>query len=518
VDFDFYSPFVAAAIVTEDGSRFPLWTNAQAQARDRQGTVLGTTESLAYLQDISVELQLGFLPIITATLAPPFHDLWTFLSSPLMNWGVTRLEVQFGYTGGAPSGAVLSPVWSGILLKPDVSIGEDASITLNAQGVGYSMARQQSGRTFNNKTRAEIISEVVKGPRPVGVANASLATVLSLGQPQIRRLSPNFDAVRLERNRAGSSTVASAARVTGKISELIGKEIRGGIGASAYSLMFEETISTSQGFQSDWLFVWNMVRQARCTMLVQGDELRIFPTGLWRSQPPKRTLYLYNYPQGRVGPISKSLPILTVSSPTMAVYLPGSVRGMVQRDVDSRSREPVQGSHNDSTVKPDRTSEDSTQPQNSTEYPGVNELGDGGGYAPGSPLDSEARAQAQAEFEAETSGMGIRLEVTTLLDPEVIPGDVLTVKGISKYHDTNYGVLKAVYSGGLSGSEMSVELVSNVSRLASQVLSQDLTPFGSSNTHTPPEGEALDTKDSGPAQDPELSAAELEAQRRGGVL
>ena len=78
-------------------------------------------------------------------------------------------------------------------------------------------------------------------------------------------------------------------------------------------------------------------------------------------------------------------------------------------------------------------------------------------------------AQAKSEYAAASFGMGIHLNIEPLADPDLFPGDVITVKGIGSRLAGNYAVFKQTFTLGSSGSSMSLEVVSNASALANQV-------------------------------------------------
>ena len=148
--YDFYSPFMSAAIITGGGSRIPLFTGISSSEQETldlytkgvDGT--GGLTSIPWLSSLTIELNLSYLPKINAVLTPPFREGQQFLASSLVEWGVTKIQVQFGYTAGI-SGAspVLSPVYEALLLKPEIQIGPDIVISLYGHGVASYSATVQ---------------------------------------------------------------------------------------------------------------------------------------------------------------------------------------------------------------------------------------------------------------------------------------------------------------------------------------------------------------------------------------
>lgn len=471
--FDFYSPFASATIVTEDGIRVPLWTGPQALQSDiALSTPAGQrVYSVPWLQELSVEMQMAHVPIIRATLTPPYNEAMAFLDSPLIEWARSILEVQFGYAGGAPEGPVLSPIYTGVILKPDVQIGADVTITLNAQGVGgFGMSHSTSGGDDLEGTRIKIIEDLVKGPkgnRPIEVdtTEVELAADLTRVRNSILRVQG-----------AASSALAGLFGFQGEAPEVPE--------TNEYQALFEETVVQAQGYVTDWFMVWRLVRECRCTMALIGNTLKIFPVNSIYAKKPSRTFALFHFPGGVVGPVNGVFPILSASSPTMAVYLPAGVKGLVLNGIDSNTRQILQGQINDETERLTRVGDGIAALPESENNPGVDETtGDGGQSMPGDPTDNAAVAQAKAEFQALANNMGVNMTWESLGDPLMVPGEVAALRGLGRRLDGNYGVLKTTHTIGASGYTMSLEGVSNIMKVA-EVFSyeSDLLPLGEVNT------------------------------------
>lgn len=426
--YDFYSPFMSAVIVTPTGERFPLAMNTKDGALTDAGRLSQSKlgfPSLSYLEQLTIEMTLGYIPKITATFTPPMAEGMKFIDSELSEWGLSHIEVQFGYASGTPSGPVLSPPFTGLLLKPDVQIGADINITLNAQGVaGYSMSRTERNKGWNNATREQIIKDLVAGPDPTNAR-------------QIR-----VDVSQVER----------------------------GSDKQAYEWLCQQRISLSAGGRTDWMLVWQLVREAGCWMTSVGDNLRIFPRADAISARPVCALRFFDFKDGRVGPGAGVFPIISATSPTSAVFLPGALRGLVARSIDSKAQSVSEVRVDDKTDPIARTGTGAGMLLPSKTNPGVAvETGDGTSYIPVQPGAQDALQLAKAEYESFAMNMGIHLQVETLGIPDLLPGQTVEVAGLGKRFSMNYGIMKITHTLGSNGYTSSLELVSNVGRMFEQI-------------------------------------------------
>lgn len=414
--FDFYNPFMAAAIVNSQGKRVPLWTNAK-NAQGKASTAGGDAidlelsnglVSLPFLQDLRVTTNLGEYPIIKAVLTPPYREAIAFLDSKLVEWGTSTLEVQLGYIYGTQGLVFQSPVYKGVLLKPDIKIGPQTTITLNAQGVGaFSMARQESGRQLSNIARLDVVQEILN-------ANQVGDQKIALDNESIRKLD-----------------------------------------SRTRKLLLEEKINFSQGYKTDLQAIWDVIKEAEAWPVFIEGKLVIVARGRLNSKP-KFVLSLYDFEDGLVGPDVGVFPILNASSPTMAVYLPSSQFGFLYKGINSST-----SSVDESEVSDDGQASTGAGVANST---GLNR--DAGRPAYLADINNpRAAAQAKQEYERTRTGMGINLDLDTLGNPNLLPGDVVNVRGLGsrisgpKYG--NYGVFSVTHVFNNSGFMTSINCVSN---------------------------------------------------------
>jgi len=472
--FDFSNPFISAAIVYKN-DRFPLWMRLPKERLANLGHGLRNTRALAFVQEISIEIQLAHLPIIQVQLTPPYRDAINFLDSELMEWGNSVLEVQFGYISNTSGTAVLSAVYSGILLKPEVSLGSDVTITLNAQGVGgFSAVRQSGSRTFVNATREDMIRAVAEGRTAEAKTERGQSFAPNTGEAQIWVKTANdldgskkkVDALlNLDPSRLGigdfdiaidalikAKAKAKSSRVQRAIAErenqlrarrtdvlTTGKTTIGATkprdiivdtsdvtkeaDAEAYRLLKEERLDgVTQGGQTDWTFIWKMASEAQCFLLWDVDRkrtgqesrkniLHIFPRNKALVGDTKRTFRLYDYPRGVLGPAASTFPILSASSPNMHIYLSASSRGLFMSDVNSETGEIDRVLIGDDDAQVGRTHEGGGTPVDAPNYPST-DPNTGDGATKFPGSPVDGSAVAQAKAEFASKSFSMGINLT----------------------------------------------------------------------------------------------------------
>jgi len=501
---DFYSPFMSAVIVNgEDGARYPLWTDLEGISGFQAGlagSVSGrqavdsdeyTPRALAYVTDITVELDLGLIPRITVQLSPPLEEAQRILNSRVIEWAQSTIEVELGYTSGGE--VVLGGPFVGLIQQPQVTLGAQASITIEAQGVGgFDIDRRKSTTTLEG-TRQDIITRILRGPNPkrprrVEVDDSPVRNAL-YNQPVPQTFLNTSESVL---KAFGQGTTAD--NVTGTLQPLANRN------SPYWRRYFNEVIQVSQGGVSDWVMIWRLVREARCMMRLEENKLVAFPVATWLTDAPRRALRFFHYPSSDVSPVNGVLPIINASSNMPEIYLPNAIWGYRASDISSKKGTEVTEIRGDSETKTARTDDgDTTRPLDEHDSGPDEDSGDGLDAWSGSPEDPETQARVDSAYEAMSSKLGLQMEIETLMDPDVSPGTVVSIDGISARHDGNYAVLSVVYNIGSGGATMTLTVISNIGQLASRgasgpTVDNSENSFGTSGFDT----ERATTRPSGP--------------------
>lgn len=421
IKHDFTNPIVSCAIVSKDGSeRVPLWTNTQINLSGEATLLRDNTLSLAVVQELIVELDLGYIPVLTATLVLPQAEAIAFLNSNVIVWGRSRLVCQIGYAMGDE--VFLSDPYEGILMEPDIQTGVQTTINLVGQGTkGFDATRRGKGTQLQG-TREAVIRTILLGP----------------DQDNPRGVPVDFS------------------------------EVEAVPDSLAFKLMFEEKITLAAGWVTDWHIVMRLVKEARCYMFYEGVELRIFPIDTRFTAKPKFKFSLFPPPSlvtnadgesfAGIGPASKVYPILNFSSPSKGVYFPNIVRGMVIKGVKDDTGEPYtevvnSDSDNEGGEAEARVgNEDAGVPEGDDDHPkGDDKTGDGlDPHHADQPTDTE-KDRARAEVKAGNTLIGVQVEIESLGVPEILPGDVFRLEGLGIRWDQNYAVQQVTHRLGTGG-------------------------------------------------------------------
>ncbi len=437
IAYDFYSPFMSAGITDATGTRYPLWTNLTGisavpdtmRSDDPFGLV-----SMPFLSELQVDIGVGYVTNIRATFAPPFQDARKFINSELIEWGVSIIDCTFGYSAGTPNGpVVLSPAYTGVIQKPDISIAMDVSISLQTKGAvpQFSMIRQEHGRVLNGVTRMSAIQTIVAGPDPSNPRNVTV----------------DFSGV--------------------------------GSGTDAYQRLTTDMINLSQGNHTDNFQVQLLLQDCQCQSYMVGGQTASAPSVLYvfdmntaMNQPPLYTFNYFDLPN-IVGPIDGIFPILNIDSPSMVGFLPGWDKGHVAKGITSEDRmiqppmvvnaraSQPSGNATFTTVTTQPVG-GGNHPGNSANNPGLNPNDGGGGVlAPLDPNDPRFLARLKAKVQTGGQNSGLPLEIETLGVPDIVPGAVITINGIGRKFDGNYGVWGVTHYVGANGYRTRLSLRSN---------------------------------------------------------
>ena len=487
-DYDFYSPFFSAAIVTSDGVRVPLWTNVAGGVATEAAKAFSTPEnklvhnglvSFPFLESLTIEMGLGYFARMSAVLTPPFQDARKFLDSTLVENGKATLEAVIGYSAGTTSGPVLSAPFQALILEPDISIGMDSTVTLNAFGVaGYDASVTQASRSFSNRTRRAILEFMAGGEGAESITDPK-PELPPLKTATVPRFGVVFEIPPEVKVNTGPKQQTVRRNLYIDFSEIVP-------GSDADSALNRE-VTVAQGWKTDWMFMLQIAQEAGCwiTMGVRKENeketnyVKVIAIETHLAEAPKYNLRLFDYVQGRLGPgyqtnngtpgqefAEGDFPILGVSTQSKQVWLPGSTKALVAHGVDSRTGDTVNHVWTDANAGPTKaTGGGGALPKPDGNNSAVDSKGRGGAPAPGADVNKPTTVEVAKSRFATDFSMGIALRVLTLGIPDIFPGNTVAVRGVGNRFDFNYGVFTVRHLLGPSGFTTELELVSNTSAL-----------------------------------------------------
>lgn len=466
-NYDFSSPFFSAWIVTQPGTpsekRYALWTNGDQsdpnsiEPYELTGlTATGdetslTLSSLAYLSSMTVSMSLGKIPQIEITMTPPLDEARKIVDSTIIEYAVSAIEVEFGYSTGL-DGRVVSPRFQGIMQPPNVSFGTDVSITLKGQGTaGYYLGATSSAKTSPKQSRLKHIQDLVKD------------------LPQVQ-----FD--------LGKCQISDAAKKR---------------------LQEEEVVLANSG-KSYLHLIFLLAQQVGCWVQMSDKDdgfsyIILVSQNVLTKNPPIAVLALFDFPYGsEIGtPVGARgvFPIMSVSVQEQAGLFLGPWSKMLRApSVDPTTLEDKP----DTEAKPgDKTSVSGPKGKDQI---GVKNESDSVSAVVFQPpengsSDKQTDLETTVDMLSNTNSIGLQLEVETLGIPDAVPAQIFQVQGLGERLNGYYTLFEITHSISSSGYTSSLKLVQN-SRLMTQALNgvtgdarqptaDETAPPTSSNIDTP---------------------------------
>jgi len=391
----------------QKGETIELWVQSE------QRSALSDFRALAFVSQVTVEHRFGDNVKLAMVLTPPFEDGLDLLQSELVRHGVGRLEVEFGYSTGTSSGggatAFSQLTFSGMLQKPDVAMGSDITITLNALGVGYQMnvVGGTEEKSFpKNTTWAEAVEITLKKYVLEGNGGPGL---------KIDRLYadiPSKDKDRITGDAFFREPAATAEHTKVDAPAPVGV--------------------ITKGPRNDWWFVRETIEQFGFDLIMHGNEIRIigktkyFSTQMGDDKATRKKFLL----RGAVDPTKNMFPILNFSAEGDGPWLSPGVGKLLMFDWSEKKNDDLD------SYSADATTVASGKGKEDGDVGRIVDVGDEDIQAqanfPGNVDDPDDRARAAANWKDMQMRDGINGEFTTIGIPGLRPGEAVDVSGFEK--------------------------------------------------------------------------------------
>jgi len=412
----------------QSGRVVELWT-------EPQNSRLTELNALAFVSQLTVEHIMGDNVKLALVLTPPFEDGLALLQSELVRFGVGRLEVEFGYSTGSSTGggatAFTQLPFSGFLQKPDVSIGNDIVITLNAHGVGYQM-NVIGGTEAKNFPPGTTWAESVEMTLKKYVMEDGGAKSLSID------------------NLYADIPADKKNRVTG---ERFFREPTATAKGKKPDAPAPEGVIT-KGPRNDWWFVRETIEDFGYDLIIYGNEIRIiektqyFATQLGTDKSQRKQFLL----RGNVDPTRNMFPILNFSSASEGAWLSPGVGKLLMHDWkdDKSADDPSSYEAHAGTVESAKGAEGDVgkhvDVDNESDKTNTGEVVQAAGNFPGDSSNDEDIAKAAAHWKDMQMRDGIVGDFTTIGIPGLRPGEAVQVSGFEKF-GKGADIEKALFNG-----------------------------------------------------------------------
>ena len=422
-----------------DGRTVELWTEPQQ-------TTLTDLNALAFVSQLTVDYTFGETVKLAMVLTPPYEDALALLQSELIRFGVGRLEVEFGYTTGTSTGGGATQrsmlPFSGFLQKPDVSIGKDITITLNALGVGYQLnvVGGTESRTFpNGTTWAEAVRQTLQ------------KYVMEDGNANNLDLSNLYSDISDEQKEVDEFFSVPAVNI-----KHVKLDAPAPIGV------------ITKGPRNDWWFVRETIENFGFDMVMVGNEIRVISkTSYFESQyggdVSNRKHFVL---RGSVDPTKNMFPILSFASSQTGPWLVPGIGKMVMHDwpeikgVDVPEVNETHAGTEASGAGAEGKVGQVVETGELIDSVASGEVIQAGANFPGSPENPEDRRKAAAAWKDMQMDNGITGEFTTIGVPGLKPGEAVQVSGFEKFGSVDpedalfngvYGIQSVRHQIGIGG-------------------------------------------------------------------
>jgi hypothetical protein len=377
-----------------------IFMSARIYSRiDNRTYDLWTPNSGVALQSISVEVVQGQNNTIQISLAMPYDLGIEYLESTLFAMDNVLL-VQFGY----PESGFYSAWYAGLIQKPDVTLGDTVEISLTGLGAG----------------------------------------ALAMGRSSSKSYKGTLQSIVLE------------------MSQRMGWEVdwKPSLGAEEV-----EILELNQNGESFWTCLVNLLNKYKRAFHFYSQDngrnvLAVYPQLYSLSLPPSRSFVKWGVPNRALN----EYPLISFSTSQQVMILPGSDRTLsawLDMDGNVQSYEAKSGetlstlADGEAVAAPDTPKDQihpetgnkisiSMQPDETGATTQVSPPGTGFGV-PNSTLEQLAKnsiPKVTESFQASCSTIGI---------PNLLPGELVQIKGCSRYFDGAYTVTKVTHQVSESG-------------------------------------------------------------------
>jgi hypothetical protein len=413
-----------------------LWVGDQDNEEGRESEF----PALAFVSQVNIEILLGDNAKLQVVLTPPFEEGLQLLQSDLVRFGTGRLEVEIGYSTGTPEGGASqfrTLPFFGLLQKPDVSIGADVTITLNALGVGYALTTVggSKGKSYpSSYSPARVVQEVFRKYVDGKFSGLDISDLYDNVPTELQGTDPFFQKV-IDHTREAFPKTKNVA---------------------------EKAQRVMQGPRNDWWFIKEVIENYGFDLFIQGNKVYVVKktdwlnrkTGFGEKSAPRKHFML----KGNVDPNINLFPILSFQTPTSGVWLENGIGCQVASDLKEDKSGTSTACASAKTTTITQVKEQGGVDPDSPGY--TAEAGETSKNVPVNPNSPEGREKVAGQWRNSMMTGGIQGEISTIGVPGLRPGEVVDVSGFEyRLQPSNqkvlfngtYGIINVRHSIGVGG-------------------------------------------------------------------
>jgi len=458
-----------------------LWIDTVGDDVDWKGQRSELTDlnfAMSFVSQIDVTMKMGEISQIALVLTPTFEEGLAILDSDIIFLASGRLEVEMRYTTGTQDGRGLANrvfPFSGFLQKPDIQVGSDITITLNALGNGYplTVAGGTDTESFGpDKSVANVVEDILK-KYVIEDGNAKSMDLSNLYSRLRPAITQDLKAADASLTGAIDKTDPKTGDPFFRVPPIVQGQTLTREGAKTKPDAPEGQVSLLRGPRNDWWLVKSVLDDYGYELIFEGDKAYVvdkaeYLADAFTRDPTKRKKFLL---RGNVDPERRMYPVLNFSSSTTGAWVQPGLGRTVAQDVDEKKKEPVR-----QTAEPSNTDAGAKSKSLITFDPDNTDWGflqDAAKNIPGpvNPLDDGFRAKLRSEWKQSLMDSGIQCQVESIGVPDLKPGDVVDISGFGRRNRKKdekvlfngpYGVLEVTHSVGVGGWSTSFVGVMNL--------------------------------------------------------
>ncbi len=406
---DIRGKVMAAKIFSPDKN---AWADLSVKPGSDQNAI-----HIPYLSEIAIKEQISGFGEAKLTLTPPtYKESLELLESPFLFIGNT-VGVRFGYTSGGTS--FISP-WTWYLsLLPEISFGDEFSITIPTTSFGFFPSMLQSKNVWNSGLQD---SDGNGGTVPKITIKEVIETLAGIY---------NFE---LNWNGEGKNY----------------SDAESSFSPFAIEIFKNEKITITQHGLNDWMFLKHIAAKAGCRAFISsGTVLNIVD-----SRKADSSTATFSY-RGQIDFLNNVYPLEKFDGESSALFFPrlgvdsryfqlDSKRSEQTQKVSASSSTTVTGVSGSSVPSNSQGGPKVKAPDGTTvPVPGFADKSFSSDYIPVASRDNLAKTKLSNYMAKSTAeNHGASAKITAIDIPWIMPEDIVKIVGLGKYYSVSYRIFE----------------------------------------------------------------------------